>query len=227
MLTIAEELLLLALDNKKGTVSISASDSLKYGLAGGLLVELTLNNRLALHKNKVIVNDSTPLEDKLLNHILQIIINEPKSKSAKYWVNKLDESVGGIKRLLCSRLTKQTIIEKRTSKVLWLFTRDVHPVLDIEAKRNIKLQLRKGILQADEPDERIAVLGSLVYICNMVNDVFPIEERKAAKKILKRLSKNEVYGKAVSETVQAMQSAVIAAATVAAISASTAVNSSN
>ena len=172
MLTIAEELLLLALDNKKGTVSISASDSLNYGLAGGLLVELTLQNRLALHHKKVIVNDDTPVEDELLNHVLQIIINEPKSKSAKYWVNKLDGSIGGIRQILYKRLQEQSIIEKRTVKVLWIFSKNVYPILDIAVKRNIMIQLRNGILQADEPDERIAVLGSFVYICSLLNNVF-------------------------------------------------------
>jgi|GEM_PF-4255314 len=50
MLNLAEELLLLALQDEKGTVLASAAGSLSYGLAGALLMELALRSRL--HKRK-------------------------------------------------------------------------------------------------------------------------------------------------------------------------------
>ncbi len=41
-LTLAEELLLLALDDAKGTVPMSASQTLGYGLAGATIMDLSL-----------------------------------------------------------------------------------------------------------------------------------------------------------------------------------------
>jgi hypothetical protein len=44
--TLADELLLLALDDAKGAVHSAASLALDYGLAGAILMELAINNRL-------------------------------------------------------------------------------------------------------------------------------------------------------------------------------------
>ena len=50
-LTLADELLLLALDDTKGSVHSAASLALDYGLVGAVLTELTLNNRLTMNGN--------------------------------------------------------------------------------------------------------------------------------------------------------------------------------
>src|SRR5690625_1810903 len=94
---IAEELLLISLNDKNGSILNKASSALRYGLAGALLVELTLMNRLMLQNKKVIVNDERLVEDELLNDVFQLIKNDSKSRTPKYWVTKLDGKVGRLK----------------------------------------------------------------------------------------------------------------------------------
>jgi golgi phosphoprotein 3 len=48
MRTIAEELLLLALDDEKGTTQWSGTGALPFGLAGALLAELVLRGKMTL-----------------------------------------------------------------------------------------------------------------------------------------------------------------------------------
>src|SRR5690625_554695 len=127
---ISEQLLLLALNNKKGTVFMSASSALNYGLAGGLLVELTLMNRLMLQNKKVIVNDESPVEDELLNQIFQLIKTESKSRSAKYWVNSLDRRVGQIRNRLFDRLVNKRIVDKEPHHFLWVIRYNHYPLMD-------------------------------------------------------------------------------------------------
>lgn len=222
---IAEELLLISLNDKKGTILNSASSALRYGLAGALLVELTLMNRLMLQNKKVIVNDEKSVKDELLNDIFQLIKNDPKSRSPKYWVTRLDGKVGRLKNKLFDRLSNKGIVGKEERQFLGMIPYIRYPLKNEEVKEVIKKKIREGILDEDgNMDDDVAVLGSLVFACNLVNEVFPADERRIARKRLKQIAKEEVYGKAVSETVQAMQVAimasVIAATTVSTTSSS-------
>ena len=211
MNTIAEELLLLALNNKKGTILMSASSALVYGIAGGLLVELTLMNRLMLQNKKIIVNDESPVEDELLQQVFQVIKNDPKSRSVKYWVNRLNSRIGGrLKNKLFDRLANKGIVEKEPHHFLWVIQYYHYPLIDYNLKDAIQKRIREEIIyKTGDPEQRTAVLGSLIYACNLLNTVFPSDERRTAKKRLKQIAKNEVYGKVVSESVQALQVAII------------------
>lgn len=77
----------------------------------------------------------------------------------------------------------------------------------------------------DESDDSIGLLVSLIKACKLTNSLFSKDERKLAKQRIDEIAKDEKYGKAVSDTVQAVQASIIASVT--AVSAASAVGSSS
>ena len=71
MFTIAESLILLGTDDEKGTSVSSAS--LGYGLAGSILAELAMMERLSLEDDKVIIIDDTLTEVSYFNSVIEEI----------------------------------------------------------------------------------------------------------------------------------------------------------
>ena len=208
MLTLPEDLLLLALRDKKGTVVSSASLALTYGLAGAILLELTILDKIVLEGDKFIVKDATPTGDDIFDEALAKIHASKKIRKPSYWVSKLS----GIKKLkdrLLERLVKQGILRREEHKVLWVIPTPRYPTLSGAPEMKRRELIRNAILHNVEPDERTGILISLVSACSLVNEIFEKEERKAAKQRVKEIAKGETVGKAVSDNVAGVQAAVI------------------
>ncbi len=208
MLTLPEELLLLALRDKKGTVVSSASLALTYGLAGAILLELTILDKIVLEGDKFIVKDATPTGDDIFDEVLAKIHASKKSRKPSYWVNKLS----GIKKLkdrLLDRLVGQGILRRKEHNVLWVIPTKRYPTLSGAPEMKRRELIRTAILHNVKPDERTSILICLVNACSLVNEIFEKEERKVAKKRIKEIAKDEAVSKAVSDIVAGIEAAVV------------------
>ena len=95
MLTLPQELYLLALHEEKGRVPAALSTSLHYGLGGAILAELILQGRVGLDDNRkaVVVNNSMFGEDDLLNEGLERIQASARHHKATYWVSTFSDYI--------------------------------------------------------------------------------------------------------------------------------------
>ncbi len=86
MLTLAESLVLLALDDEQGTVGWFSDDALNLGLAGALLADLALRERIAVAGRTVTTRDSTPVGEPLLDETLALVAGSARARDARGWV---------------------------------------------------------------------------------------------------------------------------------------------
>lgn len=208
-LTVPEELLLLAIDDDKGKISLTASSSLEYGLAGGQILELALADRLSLDERKVVIQRAEPTGDELVDAALAQMVAERKPRSVTWWVNALHAKTRG---KYLERLVERDIIGVETHKVLGIIPITRHPEKAPEAEREIRARLRRVGLEGAEPDARTAALIGLVVACSLTPVVFPERaERKDAKPRLRDIANGQVVGQAVSTVVNEINAAVTAA----------------
>ncbi|WP_077329529.1 GOLPH3/VPS74 family protein [Virgibacillus siamensis] len=218
MLTIAEELLLLALKDDKGTVVFSASSTLNYGLAGAILAELTLQERLELRDKKVEAISHGPTGDAVTDSVLQKVSESKRPKSVKRWVENLSFRMGHWRKEMLAGLVQKGILEEQEQKILWVFTRNTYPTKEVAVENQIRKRVYASLFGDEQPNARTAMLLSLIKACSLVNEVFPVKDQKEAKKKIDSIIKNNEYGKAVKASIDAMQTAVIAACAAAAAS---------
>ncbi|GGH73408.1 hypothetical protein JOD43_000062 [Pullulanibacillus pueri] len=229
MLTLAEELLLVAYDDEKGTVLSSASFGLPYGIAGAVLMELALLGAVK-YEDKVLTflddqNIKDPILRQLFNYLKQKDQAHSRRRKIKYWVEKLGRQIKSkkVRQLFLERLQTKGILVEKERPYFLLFTRKVYPSAGLNVEANIRQKIRDVVLNDEDPEVRTLMLIALLKACEAIKVIFSKAEYKAVKKKIDIIVKEQPYGKAVSDTIRAMQAAImtsVAAASVAANSSS-------
>jgi hypothetical protein len=215
MLSLAEELMLLALKDEKGSVIMSASTALPYGLAGALLLDLFFRKKTTFSGKTVEVIDPAPTGDALLDETLVLISGTEKQKAPKYWVQKIERKVKKLQDRIADQLVLKGILKREEHHLLWVFHYRRYPTQNISPEMEIRQRIRNVILLKHPPEDTDRALISLVNACSLVNEVFSTGERKQAKKRIKEISEDEKIAKAVSDVVAEITAAVTAAVIVA------------
>jgi hypothetical protein len=205
---LAEELLLLLLDDEKGTVSATAANA---GLAGALLLDLVEAGRLNEDLSRI---GSEPSEPALA--AAWRAIDEPKP--AKHWVSTLPGRLKPIKGTIADGLVARGVLDERRHKTLGLFSSTRYPELDPGPETELRARLRRVLVDGAEPDPRTVSLLGLLVPLDLVKRVVSRGERKAAVARAKALAERGAVGDAVGAAVEAE----VMAAVMAAITASTA-----
>ncbi|HEY7034690.1 MAG TPA: GPP34 family phosphoprotein [Thermomicrobiales bacterium] len=214
MQLLAEDLLLLVLDDDKGTVSWPRSVALRHGLGGALLMDLALQERIDSRDKKIVSVDPSPTGDAVLDAALDTFRASTKPRDAKHWVKQLGGRPG-LKEQLARRLVGCGILREQDRTFLWVFHDHRFPTGDPGPEATLREMIRDAALGAAEPDPRTLLLLSLVNACNLAGGLFSREERKQATRRIKDLVEGEQFGKAVGKAI------ADAAAATAAVSSAT------
>jgi hypothetical protein len=222
MHSLAEDLLLLALDDDEGTASWRRSDAHPYGLGGALLMDLALLERIDTAGKEIFVSDPSPTGDAVLDAALETIRASDKPREAKHWVKKLGER-RGLNDQLARRLVARGILREQEHTFLWVFHDVRFPTRDPRSESALREQLRDVVLAGVGPDTRTLLPLSLVRACDLTAALFAREERKHARRRIEELVEDEQFGRAVGGAVA--DAAASVAATVAATTVVTASSS--
>ena len=87
MLRFAEEIVLLLLDEERGAiVSAFPSRSLNIVLAGAVLMDLALEDRIDTDLTQLTVVSATPLNDELLDPTLAALAQSAEPRAVSFWL---------------------------------------------------------------------------------------------------------------------------------------------
>lgn len=206
-----EEIMLLALRNEKGTV---ATDYAEYAVAGAVLAELLLDQRISVdstRKQLVDLHNTNPTGDPIIDECLERMHAVQRRASLQTWVSRL----AGIKKLrhkVARQLCNQGILRADEDKVLLLFTRKIYPEINPVPEKKIVERLRAAIFTDDDAlDARTVVLISLANAAGLLSETFGRKEVKARKKRIEQIVNGELTGKATKEIIAACEAAVMMA----------------
>jgi golgi phosphoprotein 3 len=185
MFNIFETLFLLAVDDEEGNVLESVVKVLEPALAGGVLAELVLLNRIKLEDGRITIKDESPTNQPILDKMLYAIQEMGRLRKLKYWINtltyeKLLEEVGQC-------LVEAGALVRKKKKLRLVVPFGEGQDKQVSAKYGLKNRLREIVLEGQTPDQCELVQLALLYECDMVTLVFTRGERKAANKKIKAL----------------------------------------
>jgi golgi phosphoprotein 3 len=223
-LLLAEELLLLVLDDEKGHDKTMSADT---GLAGALLLDLAAGGWVEDVDGKLVAAAAPPAgapPAEVLADALALIQESDKPRNAGHWVGKLPGKLKPIKGRVAARLVERGVLTEERHKMLGLFGVDRWPEADPEPERTLRERLRAELAGSGEISERTELLAPLLRAMDLVGKVVAKDERKVAKRRAKEIADDPTHiGSAVQSTVNATQAAVmtavIASTTAATISA--------
>ncbi len=210
-LNLAEELLLLGLNDEKGTVLMAASLGLPYGLAGALLVELARTGLVRIEGKDLVAAPRGLARDEILDEILAAIRASPKTRRIDHWVGRFGRS-GRIKKRLLARLVEKGILVREEGRLLWVFPTTRYPQMDPRPESQVRDEVRSALRGVGVPEERLAALIGLIHACDLVGVLVEKGERREAKKRAKEIGRGQPIGSAVGRAIEAVRAAVIIAA---------------
>lgn len=210
MLKLYEELLLLALNETKGKISDSILLPLRFGLAGSLLAELTLWNRIIIQDKRVYVLDPAIVEDEIVDDAFEVIKSSERPRKTAVWVQALSEHPKKFQKRVADRLVEKGVLRKEEKRYFWVFPDETYQQKDPASKYQIKQRLRAVALGGEAVESRTVSLLSLVRASRLLEYVFTLDEIHQANLRIDSLVHDEAIGTAVSDTIDMIEAATMA-----------------
>ncbi|MEE8170746.1 MAG: GPP34 family phosphoprotein [Phycisphaerae bacterium] len=208
-----EEIMLLALRDRKGTVPFGSMHG--YALGGAVLAELLQARRITVvTERRQLVDQLNPhaLGEPVLDECLRKIATAKRRASLQTWV----ERCARLKRLhhrVAMGLCRRGVLRADEKTVLLIFRRNVYPELDPVPERDLIERLRRAIFSdGGHVDPRTATLIALANAAELLQMAFERRALRQRKKRIKELSAGDLTGAATAEAVQTAQAAAITAA---------------
>lgn len=217
---IVEDVMLLLLDDESG--SPAGAGTLHYSLGGALLVDLVLADRIEVGRKGVTVVDGPPMGDPLLDDALAKVAEKRRGVHALLFV--LGQ---GLTERVVERLAERGLVRRETRKVLRLFRTTTWPAEDARHETELRGQLRRVLVDGEQPGARAAAIISLLNAINVLYIVLDDLPWRAVAKRASEIQKGEWVSDPATQAVMTTNAAVIAsAASAAAAAAATAATNS-
>ena len=209
MLRIVEEIVLLLLRDEDGRFINVPTWSIDYAIAGGVLMDLAMENRIDTDLENLILIDASPLNDSLLDPVL-VEIEAGEKSTTRYWVENTAQNAYAIREEALSRLITQGILEPTEDRFLWVFRSRRYPMIDGKAEREVKSRIM-GVLFSDEiPDPRDVTIICLAEACGIFGELLTEEELEKASDRIEQVRKLDLIGQAMSRAIYDIEVSVAA-----------------
>jgi golgi phosphoprotein 3 len=211
-LTLADEIVVLMLNDNDGEINESLAAVALVAVAGGILMELALRDRIDTDLDALFVVDPAPTGDRLLDTILREIGAEAERHPSVWWITQLPGRHDDLIAQTLWRLVDAGILREEQRHFLWMFARRAYPATTGGAEREAKARLMSVLFRDEVPEPRDALLLGLARAAGVLSTIMTQAELdKAAPRIaevaaLEEISRsvglvsNEVWGAMASSS---------------------------
>ncbi len=219
-LPLYQEVLLLALDEKKGTTP--SSSMFAHAMGGAILAEFVAAGLVRLDPDKKkLVRPGSGLdpEDPILAESLALVRGAKRPKQARDWVMKF-AGLKDLKHRAAALLADAGVLEEETGSVLKIFKRRIYPEADPGPETELRDRMHRAVFTGTaDVEPRTVVIIALARATGMLDAVFGKKKLKERKQRLDALCSGQAVGAATKEAVEAVQAAIMVATIVPVIAA--------
>lgn len=199
-LTLLEEFVLLSLDDKTGAHLPLPPSACSFGLAGAILSDLVMAERISTENKQVKVLNPLPTGNTLLDPWLVMIAERAGVHSIHYWIATLSDHKREIEKSAINHLIDRGILKREDKKILWVVGLRRYPTIHNEERLEVRTRLRNLILTDEKPDHFDATLISLLQGCYLLEEVFAGESFLDRADRITFLANSDPVGKEVAAT---------------------------
>ncbi len=210
-ITLAEEVLLLLLDEKKGTLIQVPQLTLHFVLAGAILMELAIRNKVDSDIDSFYIINKDPTGEPVLDAILTKIDSNTTNQDLKYWVNAIADEGAEILESSINRLIERGILGRTEKRILWLVKTESYPTIDQSVERESKRRVLNLLYSDDIPDQEDIVLVCLLDASNMLRTLIGQAELTRLRPRIEQIIRLDLIGQATTKLIREIQVALVAA----------------
>lgn len=210
MLSFAEEIYLLALDDVTGKIVVPSKEVvLDSVLMGAVLGELSFLGKIDSDAENIHVLNTDRVEDPVLDMALGSLERMgSKSFPITQFLNALLPEADKIEKLVLDQLLEREILKKVEERILWVIPSRRYPIIDDKEIKDVERRLRSLVLSDEIPDPRDAVLVSLVHACDLFREILSPKEYKRAEKRIETVAKMDLVGQKVLQLISQINDAL-------------------
>ena len=208
MLRYVEEILLLVLDERRGELAPGMPDhSLALALAGAVLMDLALEDRIDTDSERLILMDATPLGEDFLDSTLADIADAEQEHDTGYWLKRTAGQGDRIREAALVRLTERGILSSEEDGLLSLVPSVSrsrrYPIADGQWVEETRLRIMRLLFSDDIPDPRDIGIIALADACGVFRTILAPEERAEVRDRIDQLRNLDLIartmGRAITE----------------------------
>ncbi|MFF3288140.1 GPP34 family phosphoprotein [Streptomyces sp. NPDC003023] len=207
--TLGEEIMLLSLDDESGAAKDRQSAG--WAVAGGILLDLVLADRVSVEDGRIRIPDTTPTGTALLDGRLEQLASwagrRNKPPKITDWLAKDHSKAVGA---TIGSLRERGLVAEEEHKVLGLFPVKRYPEADGSTERELRERLSAVVLHDAAPDDRTAGLVALIHCAKLHRLAFPDVPRKQITPRMTEIADGQWAGASVREAIRNMQAAMVA-----------------
>ena len=210
MLRFAEEIILLLLDEERGELAPNLPPhSLNIVLAGAVLMDLALEDRIDTDLEQLMLVDPTPLEDDLLDPTLAAIAGESTARDAGFWITHEAGRGDEIRDKALARLARRGILEP-LPEGFFFFSSLVsrarrYPMIDGKTAEDVELRVMRILFSDDIPDPRDVVIICLADACGIFERILSKEEQDEVRERIELVRQLDLIGRSVSSAIRELE----------------------
>ena len=203
---LAEELILLMLNEQSGYLEMVPGWSFSCVMAGAVIADLALEDRIDSDLNRMYLTDPTPTGDNLLDPTLKEIVESRETSDTQYWIERTAGRSDEIVETTLDRLVERKILDYESGG-FWGLSRSVsrsgtYQTADLQIRQEAKARVLSVILNNDIPDPSDAILIALMHTCGGFKLVLSPEDYEEKLERIETLSKLDLIGRSVASAVR-------------------------
>lgn len=205
-----EEILLLLLDDETGRPVGLPGPAGDLALAGAILMELALANRLDTDLDRLLLVDAAPTGDAVLDAVLAQLAAAPGERTSRRWIQDIAKGAAPLRAAVLDRLVAAGVLRREEDRFLWVFPERRYP--KVPGRRDtaeVRARLRGLLLEDDIPEPRDALLIGLCRAVGLVPLLLSAEEAAAAEDRIARIARFEELSRSLGAAVRDVYAALM------------------
>lgn len=209
---LAEEMLLLMLDEESGAVSAPSDRAVRLALAGSVLLELAQANRIDQDfgpkgdGDRLFLVDAKPMGHELLDPWLASVAMDDEARNTAYWLERFSspEVAHRIRDTALASLERRGVLVRESNGYLQLNERvrrtRTYRTPDGGTQEDVRLRIMR-ILDGEMPSPRDVAIVALANACGMFDILMP-DRDVATQKLIDLYSGLELTGRVLCEHIR-------------------------
>ena len=208
MLTMLEEVVLLAVDEKSGQLRSTREFGTAYALVGAIFFDLALARKIDTDTESIRIVDTSPTGNATLDRILDKMATRPDLTTVRAWIEEMFLDRQDLEGEALASLIQQGILRHEVSKLLWIIDVERFPMVNNRHQQHVKLRLAHAILTDEIPDTRDIMLVSIAEQCGLLGYVLGAAELANRKGRIEVLCNLETISRKVTAAILNLDSSL-------------------
>ncbi|MGO9263190.1 MAG: GOLPH3/VPS74 family protein [Bryobacteraceae bacterium] len=201
MLTMLEEVVLLAVDERNGNLRSTREFGTAYALVGAVFFDLALARKIDTDTETIHIIDRTPTGHPTIDRVLAQMSERPDLRTVRDWIEELFIQHDDLEGQALGSLISSGVLRHEKSKLLWIIDVERFPLVNNQPHQHVKLRLAHAILSDAIPETRDIMLVSVAEACGLLGYIVSDAELKSRQERIQVLTGLETISRQVREAI--------------------------